>query len=182
VDSQVNEALGSFKHALSTLDEILSSARGPVREVLGDLKSAARNAADVTRELAGVGPDARKLIAGLGVDLDSLMRNLVDTSRNLQDTSEDVRAHPWKLLTKPDDRQIAFENLRAAALNYMRAMRDLNDTSRRLIGLMGRTDLDEPEVRALLDRAVKEFQAAQDRYQRDEARWQRLFQEAGARK
>ena len=115
------------------------------------------------------------MIEGLGVDIDTLLRNLIDTSRNLQDTSEDVRAHPWKLLNKPDDQEIAFENLRSAALSYMRAMRDLNDASRRLVALMGRDDLDDPDVKALLDKAVGEFEAAQARYRHDEARWQQLF-------
>ena len=179
IDGDVAEALGSLKKAMNTLDGILVEAKGPVRQVLGDLKIAAKNAADVTGELAGVGPEARQLIAGLGVDIDTLLRNLIDTSRNLQDTSEDVRAHPWKLLNKPENEEIAFENLRAAALNYMRAMRDLNDTSRSLVALLGRTDLDLPEVKARVDQAVAEFKAAQDRYQRDEARWQELFRQAG---
>ncbi|MDF1701308.1 MAG: hypothetical protein P1V36_09145, partial [Planctomycetota bacterium] len=187
VDGDIAEAMVSFKSALANLDGILSDARGPVREILGDLKTAARNAADVTGEFAGIGPKARQMMEELGVDLGALMRNLIDTSRNLQDTSEDVRAHPWKLLNKPEEDEIAFENLRAAALSYMRAMRDLNDASRRLVGLMGRDDLDQPEVKKLLDVALADFRASQDRYQRDEALWQRLFRETnpargGARK
>ena len=148
-----------------------------MREILGDIKTAARNAADVTGEFAGIGPEVKQLIERLGVDVDVLLRNLIDTSRNLQDTSEDVRAHPWKLLNKPDDQEIAFENLRAAALSYMRAMRDLNDSSRRLVALMGRDDLEDPAVKELLDAALAEFKAAQDRYRHDEARWQQLFAE-----
>ncbi len=178
VDADVAEAMGSFKRALANLDGLMADTRGPVREILGDIKTAARNAADITSEMSGIGPEARKLIEGLGVDVDTLMRNLIDTSRNLQDTSEDVRAHPWKLLNKPDDSEIAFENLRDAALNYMRAMRDLNDTSRRLIALMGREDVEDERTKALLETALVEFRAAQDRYRRDEARWQALFREA----
>ena len=187
VDGDLAEAMVSFKSALANLDGAMKDIRGPLREILGDIKTAARNAADVTGEFAGIGPEVRELIEGLGVDVDTLLRNLIDTSRNLQDTSEDVRAHPWKLLNKPDDQEIAFENLRAAALSYMRAMRDLNDSSRRLVALMGRDDLDDPEVKALVDAALQEFRAAQARYQHDEARWQRLFSETnparrGARK
>lgn len=177
LDGDIAEAMVSFKSALANLDGIIKEARGPVREILGDIKTAARNAADVTGEFAGIGPEVKRMIEGLGVDIDTLLRNLIDTSRNLQDTSEDVRAHPWKLLNKPDEEEIAFENLRAAALSYMRAMRDLNDASRRLVALMGRDDLDDPEAKRLLETALREFEAAQERYQRDEARWQQLFSE-----
>ncbi|MDA1193794.1 MAG: hypothetical protein O2894_01280 [Planctomycetota bacterium] len=179
VDGDLVVAMASFKSALANLDGILEESRGPVREILGDIRTTARNAAELTSELSGIGPEARKLIAGLGVDIETLLRNLIDTSRNLQDTSEDVRAHPWKLLNKPDDSEIAYENLRDGALNYMRAMRDLNDASRRLVGLMGRDDIEDPEVRKLLEAAIVEFQDAQNRYRHDEERWQSLFREAG---
>ncbi len=181
-DGDLAEAMASFKSALATLDEVIQESRGPIREILGNVKTAASNAADITGEFAGIGPEVKRMIEALGVDVDTLLRNLIDTSRNLQDTSEDVRAHPWKLLNKPDDQEIAFENLRAAALSYMRAMRDLNDASRRLVALMGRDDIEDPKVKAMLDEALKEFEAAQARYQHDEARWQRLFSETNPSK
>ena len=50
---------------------------------------------------------------------------------NLSDASEDVRAHPWKLANKPEEKEIAFENLRNAAQQLRARLRaDAGDDRR----------------------------------------------------
>ncbi|MDJ0520743.1 MAG: hypothetical protein QNJ90_01570 [Planctomycetota bacterium] len=178
VRADLKELMASAKEVVRKLDEILAGAKGPIDRFLADLETAGRNFASLSDEFSGIGPEARRILSDLGVDVKVLVGRLNDTAHNLLDTSEDLRAHPWKLLNKPDDKQIAFENLRSAALSYMRAMRDVNESSRRLMSLLQRKDLDRPEVREMLEAAVAEFQAAQTRYRADEQRWQQLFRAA----
>jgi hypothetical protein len=64
----------------------------------------------------------------------------------------------------------------------MRAMRDLNEASARLAAVLDRKDLDRPDAQTVLRKAVEAFDAALERYRRDEARWQRLFELAGPRR
>jgi ABC-type transporter Mla subunit MlaD len=178
VGADIKELMAAAKEVVRKLDEILAGAKGPIDRFLADLEAAGHNVAALSQEFSGIGPQARRVLSDLGVDVKVLVGRLNDTAHNLLDTSEDLRAHPWKLLNKPEEKEIAFENLRSAAQSYMRAMRDVNETSRRLMGLLQRPDLDTPEMRQTLERAVAEFQAAQDRYRADEQRWQQLFRAA----
>lgn len=178
VRADLKELMTAAKEVVRKLDEIVAGAKGPIDRFLADLETAGNNFASLSQEFSGIGPEAQRLLSDLGVDVKVLVGRLNDTAHNLLDTSEDLRAHPWKLLNKPDDKQIAFENLRSAALSYMRAMRGVNESSRRLMSLLQRKDLDQPEVRQLLEAAVAEFQAAQARYRADEQRWQQLFRAA----
>ncbi len=178
VRADLKELMTSAQEVVRKLDEILAGAKGPIDRFLADVETAGRNFASLSAEFSGIGPEARRVLSELGVDVKILVARLNDTAHNLLDTSEDLRAHPWKLLNKPDEKQLAFENLRSAAQSYMRAMRDVNESSRRLMGLLQRKDLDRPEVKAMLEAAVAEFQAAQAAYRADEQRWQRLFRQA----
>ncbi len=182
VRQDMKELMAAAKEVVRKLDEILAGAKAPIASFLADLETTGKNVAKLSSEFSGIGPEARKVLSDLGIDLKILTGRLNDTAHNLLDTSEDLRAHPWKLLNKPDEKKIAFENLRSAAMSYMRAMRDMNESSRRLMGLLARKDLDRPEVKEMLQRAVAEFRAAQDRYRADEQRWQALFRKAQAGK
>jgi hypothetical protein len=56
--------------------------------------------------------DSADLFAGVGgalkenrSDLDTIFTNLRTTSENLKELSEDVKAHPWKLIRKSDSKK-----------------------------------------------------------------------------
>jgi len=178
VRKDLKELMTAAKEVVHKLDAILADAKAPIASFLADLKTTGKNVAKLSSEFGGIGPEARKILSDMGVDVKILVARLNDTAHNLLDTSEDLRAHPWKLLNKPDEKKIAFENLRSAAMSYMHAMRDMNESSRRLMGILARKDLDRPDVKQMLSAAVAEFQAAQDRYRADEQRWQALFGKA----
>ncbi len=175
---EVKELMGGAKDAIRKLDDILAGAKGPIDRFLADMETAGQNFSGLSKEFSGIGPEARAMLSDLGVDLKVITGRLQDTAHNLLDTSEDLRAHPWKLLNKPDEKEMAFENLRSAAMSYMRAMRDMNESSRRLMSILARKDLARPEVQELLRASVAEFKAAQATYRADEQRWQRLFRNA----
>jgi ABC-type transporter Mla subunit MlaD len=180
--ADLEEVMAALKSVAQRLDRIVERAQAPVEEILANLRTASRDVSGVAQQFSGIGPEVRRILGDVGVDIDLFLQTLTDTAHNLQDASEDLRANPWKLLNKPDVDEIAFENLRAASLAYMRAMRDVSQASARLLALLGRDDLDQPEVQRLLQRATQAFQSAMDRYQRDEQRWQELFRQANPRR
>jgi ABC-type transporter Mla subunit MlaD len=180
ISTRIEEILADLEKTVGRIDAIVAEAEGPVREVLANLQQASHDLRTATEGIAGLGPDARALLAELGVDLKAFVENINSTAHNLLDASEDLRTHPWKLLTKPDPEDIAFANLRNASQSYMRAMRSVNEASARLFQILQRQDLDRPEIRALVSKAVEAFGVTLDGYRQAEARWQRLFKEANA--
>lgn len=167
-----------IRAVVARIDRLIEGAEGPVADVLADLRQTSHAIRSATEGVAALGPDARALLAELGVDLHAFVRNLNDTAHNLLDASEDLRTHPWKLLNKPDAADIAFANLRNASQSYMRAMRDVNEASARLFQLLARPDLDRPEIQELVRKALEAFDANLAGYRETEERWQKLFREA----
>ncbi|MDJ0975156.1 MAG: hypothetical protein QNJ98_11895 [Planctomycetota bacterium] len=155
----MNEILATLKGVAKRLDAILVDAQPKVSEFLSDLRSIGKNVLSFSAEIQGIGPEVRAILADLGTDADTLMKTLKDTGYNLLDASEDLRAHPWKLLNEPSTDQIAFENLRNATLNYERAMRELNESSRRLTDLLVNPPTDEANAKAAIARALQTFEA-----------------------
>lgn len=176
--ADLKEVMAGLKSVTERLDRIVAGAEEPVAAILRNLETASGDVSGVVRQFGGIGPEARRILAQVGVDIDLFLQALTDTAHNLQDASEDLRANPWKLTQKPDADEMAFENLRAASLAYMKALRDMNQTSARLVALLRRKDLDQPEMQQALERAKAAFQRSLDRYRRDEQRWQQLFEQA----
>jgi ABC-type transporter Mla subunit MlaD len=123
--------------------------------LLDDLNAAGKAAAALGKDLEGVGPRIHALFGGVGGDLDRVLEDLAVVGHNLADASEDIRAHPWKLLNKPDEKEIAYENLRDAMKNYVRAAEQVRRTTEDLKALDGRNDLSETERKTLVDQALE---------------------------
>jgi hypothetical protein len=164
------------------LDQIVVDAEPKVSRFLDTAVEAAEGFASLAKDAAALGPDAKALLQGLDLDAEEFMQVLIDTARNLQDASEDIRAHPWKLLNEPKPGEIAFENLRLASLSYMRAMREMNRASAQIVRLLGRDELPQEEIKSLLAEAVAAFRASQERYAAAEQRFYQLLEEGTRRR
>ena len=176
----LREVFAAIKEVIRKLDVIVADAKAPIDSFLGDMAQTGRNLKELSGDFSGLGPQASEVLRDLGVDSKIFLATLNDTAHNLLDASEDLRAHPWKLLNKPEDGEIAYENLRSAALNYTRTARDVNEASARLGGLLRRGDVDSPDVRALVEAALVDFRASLEGYKAAERRWLQLFQAANA--
>jgi hypothetical protein len=164
------------------VDEIVQSAAPKVDSFLSGLDGVGeeiqRLAVDfqaLVKELSGLGPDARRVVQEVGSDLDTIFGVLEDASRNILDATEDLRAHPWKLANKPEQDQIAFENLRVATLTYVRAMQDMEKAAGTLQGILARPDVADPAVKAQVAATLAEFEATRRRYREAEERLGRLL-------
>jgi hypothetical protein len=150
-----------------------------VDAILDDLSLAAKSAASLGRDLQGVGPKLKGILGDAGTDLDRVLKRFEEVGHNLVDASEDLRAHPWKLLNKPDDKEIAFENLRNAAQNYVRAAGSIQRAAEDLMNLQARQDLPPDELKPLVAAALATLKASLARYQEAEEIYNRLFRQGG---
>ncbi len=177
VREDLGEILDTLKTTSKRIDQIVESAGPKIDTLLDDLNRTGKNVASLSADFQGLGPDVRAIVADAGVDLDLFLKTINDMARNLMDASEDLRAHPWKLLNEPEKDEIAFENLRSAMLNYSRAMRDLDEVTKDLKSILARPDVDSPQVRARLESAMAEFRAAMERSRATEKRFRQVLQQ-----
>jgi ABC-type transporter Mla subunit MlaD len=167
VDDDLAELLATLKETAARVDRIVVRAEPRVERFLVSLDEAARSVRALAAEFQGVGPEVRALLKDLGGDADELMRNMIDTSRNLLDASEEVRARPWILVNEPEPGEIAYENLRIASQNHVRAARDLAAALKRVEDLRARAQ--EPDGAAELQRAIVELRASLEKFRAEQA-------------
>jgi ABC-type transporter Mla subunit MlaD len=157
IDVDIRELLAALKEVANNLNAIVVRASPKVDAMLDDLGAAAKSAAALGRELEGIGPQLKAIFGGVGGDLDRVLEDLAIVGHNLADASEDIRAHPWKLLNKPDEKTIAYENLRDAMTNYVRAAEQVRRTTGDLALLASRTDLPAADHKQLLDQMAEKL-------------------------
>jgi ABC-type transporter Mla subunit MlaD len=176
---ELAQILLSLKEAAAKISEIATKAAPKVDAILDELALAAKAAGDLGRDLQGVGPKLKGILGEAGTDLDRVLKRFEEVGHNLVDASEDLRAHPWKLLNKPDEKEIAYENLRSAASNYVRAAAAIQRAAEDLMKLQAREDLPMDELKPLVAAALTTMKGALARYQEAEEIYNRLFRQGG---
>jgi ABC-type transporter Mla subunit MlaD len=175
----VAELLATLKHVATQLDELIARSAPQVDAILVDLRRTAGNLAKTSEELLGVGLQVDAILADVGGDARRTFARLAEVGRNLQDASEDIKAHPWKLLNKPDAEEIAYENLRTAAQSTVRAAAHLDETSQRIVELLQRKDLPEEQHREALQQLMEVLKRHLAEYDRHAAVLDRLLRAGG---
>lgn len=177
LEKEVPAAVADVREVVGKVGGVVDRAAPKVDAFLDDVNRVGKNLVAVSEDLTGLGSDARGVVKEAGSDLDVLAEVLIDTGRNLLDASEDLRAHPWKLLNEPSVDEIEYENLRTTMQNYVRAMQKMETTARTLKAVLERGDAEDPTIRALIERILSEFEASVDRYRAAEKRLMELLQQ-----
>ncbi len=176
----VQELLASLKALVAHLDGIVLDARPKVAATLDNVLAASTSATRLGKDLEAIGPRLNGILGDVGGDLTAVLKRLNEVGHNLADASEDVRAHPWKLLNKPEDREIAYENLRNAASNFVRASSAMQETIADLKALEARRDLGSDVQRRMLAEAFGRLQSDLAKYTDAEARFTGLLRSSAS--
>jgi ABC-type transporter Mla subunit MlaD len=173
--------LADVKAAAARVNEVIQEGAPKVERFLDSIDATAKEIQKVAVDLQGVGADVKAIIGRAGGNLDSILSSLDDMGRNLLDVSEDLRANPWKLTNKPDGTVIAFENLKAASLTYVRAMTSMERATRHMKEILASPNAATPEAKRALTAALAAFAKAQEDFALAQRRFTELLQQAGPR-
>ncbi len=165
VQEDLKKLLASLRSAADNLNAIVTRSGGKVDAILDDVDRAAKSVASAAKDLETLTPRAKGVITQAGAELDRALKLFTETGHNLADASEDLRAHPWLLLNKPPESEIAYENVRDAMRNHVKAAQTVEEAAADLKLLDGRDDLTEPERKELLDQALERLKAGLARYE-----------------
>lgn len=128
--------------------------------------------------------DARKAVNNIELLTDEqlpnirrVMANFRLASDQLAATMAEVRRSPWRLLYRPDKREMDFELLYDSARSYAAAVSDLRSASETIQSLSAGSPGDAPERMRTL---IADLEAAFDRYKQTEAEFMRQLNVQGA--
>jgi ABC-type transporter Mla subunit MlaD len=139
---------------LDKLDASLGSGKQVVDKaiaVLSDLGPAMQNTRDITGS-------ARSLLTGNRSKIEDMVTSLKETGDNLKAASAEIRRSPWRLLYKPRPNEMANLNVYDAARQFADGANDLNDAAGALRDALNTHDLDEEQLKQLLENLDATFQ------------------------
>ncbi|HVG93674.1 MAG TPA: hypothetical protein VND21_04445 [Planctomycetota bacterium] len=163
--ADVAEVLANIKDLSVSLKETVARLAPKIETTLEDVAAAARTANATIAEFKGLGAKVQGLVGDVGTDLDVILKRVAEAGHNLADMTEDLRSHPWKLANRPEDKEIAFENVRNAASNYVRASQSIQESLAEIRALEGRADLAQEDRKRLLTTLTTRLQGDLARYE-----------------
>jgi len=171
---EVREILARVKTAADGVAGLFEGEEAPVARTVGKIESAAAKLEEVLGTVGEVGGEAKELVAESRPRVSEILDRLKTTGTNLKAASEDLRAHPWKLLNEPDEEDQRVQKLFNAARNFNSGAEALGEATRELKLALGRDDVDSEAIKALLKRLDGTF----ERYERvEELFWEALHGE-----
>src|SRR5262245_3562429 len=165
VVGDLREALASLKSASKEIDAAVARNSPKIDAIFDDVRAAAESAKGLAAQFDGVGASVKGVVAEAGSEINAFLKHISEMGHNLADMTEDLRAHPWKLANKPEDKEIALENVRNALSNSVRTSGTINETLRRIKEVQARTDLAGPDRDALLKRLYEALRGDLARYE-----------------
>lgn len=172
---QLAALLADLRRLVADMDAVVGDVRPKINTILDNVTAASASVSRLGRDLEGLGPRLEAIVGTTGVGLDKVLTRLADVGHNLSDVSEDLRAHPWKLLNKPEDKEIAYENLRNAASNFVRASQAVSEVVAELKALETRRDLVPAEQASLVKAALARLEADLSKYAQAETFFTQLL-------
>lgn len=155
------------------VDRIIADVERAVAMLADESVPAARDAVESGRkaamELEQAAASGRRLAEEAGAILDEqapsirrAMANARLTSDQLRLVATEVRQQPWRLLIRPNTRELESQVLYDAARSYAGAVSDLRAASESLESALARSPDDRERLKALGDRLAESFEAYAD--------------------
>jgi ABC-type transporter Mla subunit MlaD len=120
--ANVSDASGAIRrYADANLGELLVR----VHDISGEVLKTARN-------FAAISEKARAIVDRNSPAVDEMAQNFALTSANLKATAAEVRRNPWRLLYKPDEKELNSANILEAARAFTAGAEQLDETVLRL--------------------------------------------------
>jgi ABC-type transporter Mla subunit MlaD len=167
-EPKVSDALTDVR---ATAGAIRGYTEKDVRELLAGLHAISGDVGKASSNLADLTEKAKGLVDRNSGSVDEMVQNLVLVSASLKATAAEVRRNPWRLLYKPDEKELNSANIMDAARAFSAGATQIDETVTRL-GAIDPKTVSPEELKKLhdgLQEVIEKFTKAQ----------QSLFKELG---
>jgi len=106
-----------------------------VADILAKLRQANTEILKITKDFSAVSGEAREIVLLNRENIDEMLDNMVHVSTNLKAASKEIRRNPWRLLHKPDEREMHSQNIYDAARSFANGAEQLDQAIAKLTSL-----------------------------------------------
>ena len=145
-----------------TAAELRQLAQKDLADLLVKFRTAGTNLVTVSEDLRAVSGTTREMIVLNRERMDDTLANIASMSANLDAAAKEIRRNPWRLLHRPDEKELQRNNVYDTARAFVEGARELNDAAARLRALRDdrpegvRTD--DPELAKIRDHLKASFE------------------------
>ncbi len=140
-----------------TTGRINEYSRKDIAEILANVRQASTEIVTISKNVSDMSEKLRGVVDRNTLGIDTMIDNLVHVSANLSATSKDVRANPWRLLYKPDEKELKSADIREAARAFSEGAEQLNHAVLKLKTLDTKT-VSEEDLKKIREHLQKTFE------------------------
>ena len=113
-------------NVVKTTDKIEAYVSKDVAKILADVRAANTKILEIAGDFAAVSEETKQIIVLNRDNIDKIIDDMAQVSDNLKATSKEIRRNPWRLIHKPDEKEIETQALYDAARAYSEGATSLN--------------------------------------------------------
>ena len=175
------DAAGMMQKVRPDVEATVARIRGytdrDVAELLVKFRQAATQIVAVAADMKVVSSTARDVVVLNRERIDETIANMKFVSANLNAAAKEIRREPWRLLYKPDARQIRRLNIYNAARAFSEGATELDDALARLTALRDARPAGVPANDPELVKIRRHIQATFEKFRQvEDALWKEVSQ------
>lgn len=159
---QIRIAIGNFEDASANTKEVTAQARSFMDRLNGEMSDKAvailESGQAGLEEARSAITKADSIVSEQRPQIRASLANFRLASDQLRDTLVEVRRSPWRLLYRPDTRELEYELLYDAARSYAGAVTNLRGAAESLEAVSASDTPDRDEVAALMGEVEQAFE------------------------
>ena len=150
-----SEVKATLKSVQDTIQQIQS-------EVLQNAELAMESLGNTMSNLEAMSVEFKESAPRWSADVSMTLRNFKNISVRAKAAIDEISASPWRLLYRPTDREVAYEQLNAASWNLLSTLQELSEVTTELESLANNSNapIEAQELSELLRDSVIRFDQA----------------------
>ena len=118
-----------------TVADIRQYAKKDIADILTQIRQANTRILKIAGDISIVSGQAKELALLHRDNIDEMLDNMTQVSSNLKAASKEIRRNPWRLIHKPDDKELDSANINAAAWAFSNGAEQLDQAIAKMTGL-----------------------------------------------
>lgn len=118
-----------------TAQQIRKYTKEDVAELLTNLREVNTEILKMAKDFVTVSSEVKEVVLLHRDNVDEMIDNMVLVSANLKAASKEIRRNPWRLLYKPDEKELHSQNIYEAARDFANGAEQLDQAVAKMTGL-----------------------------------------------
>ncbi|MGC9454497.1 MAG: MlaD family protein [Phycisphaerae bacterium] len=164
---KLEETLTSVRNTAGTIERYTEE---DIAQILAKLRDVNDEVLQIARDFSEVSSAAKETMLINRAKVDEMIDNMTLVSANLKAASTEIRRNPWRLLYRPEDRELRSQNIYDAARAFSSGAQQLDQALTKLQGLAeahdGALPADDPaleEIQSQIRATFSEFTKAEQK-------------------